>query len=145
MSATTVPTVKAKLAELFKLVLGEPTEVWSPRPNEEHQLAENVYIGDVRGSRKFVTFSAGSPGSREETYEIQIDVEVYREGTDGLGAEARMWEIVEALEVPLAQKPSIEGLGGQWALAGRFDQSTTAGNDGFLAKYTLGVEVTARI
>lgn len=143
--STTVPAVKAKLVELFTAAVTDTTEVWPSRTNADHQQAENIYIGDVRGSRKFVNLAGGSPGSREENYEVLVEVEVYRDGTDGPGTEARMWELVDAIELPIALKPTIEDIGGQWAIAGRFDQSITAGQDGFLAKYILGVEVTARV
>lgn len=141
---TTVPAVKAQLLELFKTATDDSTAVWGNQPNEDHQLAENVYIGDVNGSRKFVTLPATAPKSREESYEVTVAVEVFREGSDGPGTEARMWEIVEALELPLAQHPSLEGLS-QWAISNRFQQTLIPANDGMLAKYTFGVEVTARI
>lgn len=142
--STTVPTVKATLLELFKAALYDSTEVWPNRPNEDHQLAENVYIGDVNGSRKFVTLPATGPRSREESYEVQIEVEVFSEGSDGPGTEARMWEIVDAIELMIAQQPRLEGLS-QWAISNRFQQVLVPANDGMLAKYTFGVEVTARI
>jgi hypothetical protein len=142
--STTVPTVKATLLELFKGALDDSTEVWPNRPNEDHQLAENVYIGKVVGSRKFLTFPATAPKSRQEIYEVLVEVEVFWEGSDGPGTEARMWEIVEAIEVPIAQQPTLGSLTG-WAISDRFDASTLPANDGMRAKYTFGVAVTARI
>jgi hypothetical protein len=142
--STTVPTVKATLLALFKAVVDDSTEVWPNRPNEDHQLDENVYIGKVVGSRKFVTFPASAPKSRQENYEVLVEVEVFREGSDGPGTEARMWEIVEACEAQVAAQPTLESLTG-WALSDRFDASTLPANDGMLAKYTFGVAVTARI
>jgi hypothetical protein len=142
--STTVPTVKATLLELFKTATDDSTEVWGNRPNEDHQLAENVYVCEVNGSRKFMTLPATAPKSRQEIYEVIVEVEVFREGSDGPGTEGRMWEIVEAIELPIAQQPTLEGITG-WALSDRFSASTVPANDGILAKYTFGVAVTARI
>ena len=50
LNPSTAPAVKAKLLELFKAATDlELTEVWSARTNEEHQAAENIYLGRVRG------------------------------------------------------------------------------------------------
>lgn len=142
--STTVPVVKATLFALFKAATDDSTEVWPNRPNEDHQLAENVYIGKVVGERKFVTFPATAPKSHQETYEVLVEVEVFWEGSDGPGTEARMWAIADAVELPLEQKPNLEGLI-SWGISGRFDQNAIPANDGMLAKYTFGVAITARI
>jgi hypothetical protein len=148
VSASTVPAVKAKLLEMFKAATdGEQTEVWPVRPGEEHQLAENVYIADVRGSREWKTLGAGAlSNQREETYEVAVEVEVFREGTDSEGTEARMWEIVLALEEAIAQDKTLTGVENvQWVLVAHFNQSTQAVAEGVLAKTTFGVAVVARI
>lgn len=146
-SQTTVPAAKAKLRELFKATVDETTEVWSNRPNEDHQLAENIYIGGVSGQRKFMVLSAiVQPNSRQEDYSITVEVEVYREGTDVDGTEARMWEIAQQCELAVAEHRTLDNLNNsQWAIASQFRQATTAGTDGVLANYTFGVAVKARI
>jgi hypothetical protein len=144
MSASTVPAVKTKLVELCKAAVGESTEVWRSRPKEDHQEAENVYLGRTRGRRKFVTFPATAPKSRQEDYATMVEVEVSREGTDIEGAELRLWEIVAALEAALAAKPTLDDIT-SWSLVSDFDQETPTFTDGVIAKYVFAVEVTARI
>lgn len=142
--STTIPTVTAKLLELFRAAVEEPTEVWPARPTEDHQMAENVYLGDIRGSRTFHSMPATSPKARQEDYEVTVEVEVERQGTELEATEARMWVIVEALEAVIAAKPHLEGF---WdsAICTRFDQQTLTNETAVLAKYTFGVEVTARV
>lgn len=145
-SPTTIPAVQAKLLELFKAAVDETTEVWPGRTNEDHQEGENVYIGDVRGRREWKTIPAGLANSREESYTVAVEVEVYRQGTDLEGTKARMWEVVQAVELAVASRPSLEGLTSlQWAIAADFHQSTNATTDGVLASYVFGVQITARI
>lgn len=147
-SASTVPAVKAKLLEMFKAATdGEQAEVWPLRPNEEHQSAENVYLAGVRGSREWKTIGPGSlSNQREENYEIAVEVEVFREGTDSEGTEGRMWEIVLALEQALAQDKTLTGVQNvQWVLVAHFNQITQAVAEGVIAKTTFGVAVVARI
>lgn len=146
MSAnTTIPAVQNKLLELFKAATSsEVTEVWPKRTNEDHQIEENVYLGEVRGRREFRTIPAGTANAREETYSIEVELEVYRAGTDLEGTEARMWELAQALESAVASRPNLEGLVDR-ALGEEFQQLTEALTDGILAKYTFGVGITARI
>jgi hypothetical protein len=144
---STVPAVKARLLELFKAATNaEKTEVWGSRPNEDHQLAENVYIGDVRGERQWRNVGSPTPHQREEDYSIGVAVEVYREGTDVEGTEARAWEIVLAIEKPIAENPNL-GLEGQLqtAIAGRFQSQSDTGTDGCMCKIAFDVQVRARI
>lgn len=146
MSASTIPPVKAKLFALFKAAVEAPTEVWAARTNEEHSLAENVYIGEARGTRRYVTLPARSPGSREEAYEVAVDVEVYEQGTDIEGIEARMWVIAGQLEETIAADPGLGGMPGvSWSIGTHFQQDTKATADGVLAAYSFGVAVVARI
>jgi hypothetical protein len=146
-SPTTVPAVKQKLLELFKAAVTEQTEVWPHRVSEDHQLNENIYLGAVRGRRKWVTLSpTPGPNSREEEYSVLFEVEIYRQGTDETGAETRLFEIVQALELAIAEHRTFDGLNNvQWGIVGEFQQDTKTGTDGVLTTYTAGVNVTARI
>lgn len=146
--STTVPVAKAKLLELFTGVAESSTEVWAGKTLEDHQAAENVYIDGARGKRRFVTLPATGPRSRQEEYTIQVTVEIWRAGNDYLGAEERMWAIVNACELAIATNPPVAGLE-SWGLAENFQQETPStvneGEDGFLARYVFGVLVIARI
>lgn len=147
-SPTTVPAVKAKLVELFKSATSsETTEVWATRPNEDHQMAENVYLGAVQGSRKFATLTpTATSNSREEEYDVTVEVEVIRDGTDTEGTETRLWELAQALELAVAEHRGLEGLNNvQWGIASRFAQHTQVAADGVLSNYTFAVTVVARI
>lgn len=141
---TTVKAIRAELVTLFKAAVEEPTEVWAQPPNEDHQEAENVYLGPARGTRKFKTFPATQPLSREENYTIQVTVEVIREGNDPAGCEERMWTIANALEAAVAENPTL-GSNLQSGIAAGFEQSIQPTNDGHLARYMFSVGISARI
>ena len=144
---STVPAVKAKLQTMFAAAVEtEATEVWRNRPNEDHQLAENVYIGGTRGRREFKTVGRALANQREEAYSVTIDVEVYRQGSDEEGTEARLWTIVAALEQAVAENPTLEPVPNvSWVIVDEFQQETMSSTDGVLAKCTFMVAVTARI
>jgi hypothetical protein len=146
-SQTTVPLVEATLLELFKAAVEASTEVWACRPNEDHQLEENVYIGSVAGRRQFKLIGATvQPNSRQEEYTITVEVEVYRQGSDGPGTQARMWEIAQQLELAVAENRGLQSTGSvKWGISADFRQSTVAAPDGFLSSYVFGVAVTARV
>jgi hypothetical protein len=144
---TTVPAVQTKLLTLFKAATeSDKTEVWLKRTNEDHQLEENIYLGEVRGRRQWRVLMGGSPRSLGEEYSIVVELELYRQGTDIEGTEARMWELAQALEVAVSSRPTLEGLAGiSWTTSQEFQQQTTVDEDGVRAKYIFGVAVTARI
>jgi hypothetical protein len=145
MSATTIPAVKAKLVALFTAAVEETTQVWFNHTNEDHQLAENVYVCGSRGERQWSGLGKRRPNQVEENYTIEVDVEVFREGTDAEGTENRMWTIVEQLETVLEDPTLGNQQNVQWALVERFDQKSSGSTDGWLAQITLGIAVKARI
>lgn len=143
---STVPAVLARLKVIFETAVEEPTQVWGNRPNEDYALSENVFIGDVRGEREFRNVGGVTPHQREEEYSVGFEVEVFREGTDGEGTEARMWEIVLLIEKGIAEDP---GLGLEQLLksgiVGRFQTSAVGSNDGWKCTYLGEVKVEARV
>lgn len=143
---STVPAVITRLKEIFTTAVEEPTQVWPKRPNEDYNLSENVFLGDVRGEREFRNVGSVTPHQREEDYSVGVEVEVYREGTDGEGTEARAWEIVLAIEKAIAEDPRL-GFAAQvqWVIAGRFQSQAVGGNDGWKVTITFDVQVKARI
>jgi hypothetical protein len=145
MSATTVPAVKAKLVALFKAAVSEPTEVWFNRSNEDHQLAENVYVTNVKGARQWSGLGKRRPNQVEENYVIEVEVEVFREGTDSEGTENRLWAIVDLLEAALEDPTLGNQEKVQWSLTEHFSQSSEGGTDGWLCRAVLSVAVKARI
>jgi hypothetical protein len=144
---TTAPAVKAALFTLFQGAVEPPTEVWRNRTNSEHQVEENVYIGDVtNGNRDWRNVGRPAPHQVEENYTIQVNVCVQRYGTDAEGTEARMWAIVLPLEAAMAANPTLGNLENlQWILVDSFSQSSTAGTDGWSCEALLRVAVKARI
>src|SRR5438132_7233984 len=98
MSVTTAPAVKAQLVALFKAAVEATTEVWFNRPNEDHSLAENVYVCDVTGTREWHNLRPGASKPVDEDYAVAVYVEVYRDGTDAEGTENRAWAIAAQLE-----------------------------------------------
>ena len=148
VSVSTIPAAKAKLLALFKEALAAETatEVWAARPNEDHQLAENVYVGGVRGRREFRNVGRQLPNGREEDYTVSVDVEVFREGTDYEGTEARLWQLMALLETSVGENPDLGGLANvSWAIVSDFVQETVTAPEGVLSKCTFGVSVTARV
>ena len=143
---STIPAVKAQLKTILAAAVEEPTEVWRNRPNVEHQVAENVYIGDARGSDQWVQIGKQSAQSREETYTIDLTVEVYRQGTAGEEAEARMWVIVGKLEEALLSDVTIAELAGvQWSSLSAVNQTCEGFTDGWLCRAAFQLMVVARI
>ena len=145
MSVTTAPAVKAKLVALFKAAVDETTEVWFNRTNEDHQPAENVYVCGVQGERDWSLLGGPKPHRMEENYTVEVDIEVYREGTDSEGPESRAWAIANLLEATL-EDPTLGSMPNvQWVFGSRFKQKSDGGTDGWLAAVTLDVAVKARI
>lgn len=143
---STVPAVLARLEELFKAAVEEPTQVWGNRPNEDYDLSENVFLGDVKGEREFRNVGSVTPHQREEDYAVAFEVEVYSSGTDAKGTQARMWEIVLLVEKAIAEDPRI-GFEQQvqWAIVGRFQAQSLPSEDGWKCTYLSDVQVKARI
>jgi hypothetical protein len=146
IGVSTVPAVTARLKAIFEAAVQEPTQVWANRPNEDHDLSENVYLRDVRGEREWRNIAGGEPPKREENYSVAVEVEVYRSGTDGEGTAGRAWEIVLAIEQGIAEDPRL-GFESQvqWAIAGRFQSHAQGGTDGWTVTVTFDVQVKARI
>jgi hypothetical protein len=145
MSASTAPAVKAKLVTLFAAAVEEATQVWFNHTNEDHQIAENVYVCGIRGERQWSGLGRHRANQVEENYSVEVDVEVYRDGTDAEGTENRMWAIVALLEAAIEDPTLGNQQGVTWSLVEHFDQKSTGGNDGWMAAITLGVAVKARI
>lgn len=144
---TTVPAVEAKLEELLKAAVEASTEVWAGRPAEDHQANENVYLGEVRGSREWHSMPALTSRARAESYEVTVIVEVIWQGTDLVGARTRLWELAQQVEGAVAANPTLGDLPQvKSALSGRFSrpqfQSTI---EEVLGQYQFGVQVTARL
>ncbi len=142
---STVPAVLARLLVLFKEAADPSTEVWGNRPNEEHQIEENVYIGDVSGTREWMNVGRQLPSGREENYSVQVEVEVHREGTDIEGTEARMWEITLQMEEALGNDPTLGLANVQWLIVDRFAVSSRADQEGTFSQNVFEVDVKARI
>jgi hypothetical protein len=146
MSGSTAPAVKSKLVELFNTALeGEGTEVWFNRPSEDHQLAENVYVCGIQGERDWAGVGRRRPHQVEENYAVEVEVEVYRQGTDAVGPEERLWAIVDLLEEALEDPTLGNQENVQWALVRHFNQASVGSTDGWLCKVALSVAVKARI
>jgi hypothetical protein len=147
MNTTTAPAMKAALFALFKAGVDDSTEVWWPRPNEEHQREENVYIARVQSAQSFAQIGNPSNPARHEEFTVTVEVEVFRSGTDAQGTEERLWAIVTKLEEAIdggeTTLRSIQGV--QSVIAARTLQETEARNDGLLSTASIGVAVTARI
>jgi hypothetical protein len=145
MSVSTIPASKRALKTLFAAAVESETEVWRNRPSEDHQLGENVYIGDARNDVEWAQIGRVPP-TREENYTIAVTVEVYRDGTDGEACEERLWAITQQLETALEGAGTLNELAHvQEALFNRATQTAEGGPSGWLCRAVLEVAIKARI
>lgn len=144
---TTAPAVKLALLAIFEAAVeGEPTKVHLNHPNTKFAQNEDVYVLDVEKGHRAWRNLGRPPLSNQvdEDYQIAVELEVLRLGSDSAGAEARTWELAKLLEEALAQNASLNGLV-QAALPTDFDMNGEGGDDGWRFTYTFAVEVKARI
>lgn len=144
---TTVPAAELRLEELVKAAVEASTEVWPGRTAEDHQMSENVYLGETRGERSWHSMPALTSRAREEKYELTVIVEVWWEGTDIAGARKRLWEVALEAEGTVALNPTLNDLAAvKAALSARFSKPAPAADErGVLCQYQFGVQITARL
>jgi hypothetical protein len=145
---TTALRAKNKLVDIFTAALvDEPTNAYFNRPNAKTpNPEENVYVCDiVKGHREWKNL--GRPpltNQVEEDYQILVEVELRRRGSDGKATEERAWALSVLLEEALSRNASLDGLV-HHALPGDFDMTSEGGQDGWACTYTFAVVIEARL
>lgn len=146
---STAPAAKRAIVSLLKAALADPTkplEVHRNRSVAAHQKEENVYVTDIlKGSKDWA--GIGRPVPRvEENYHVVIEIEVLRHSNDGDATEDRCWEIVTTIEDTLIQHYTLDGLDKIVHVhIDGFEQTSSAGNDGWDCSAVLEVAVKARL
>lgn len=146
MAYSTIPLAKATLLATLQSDpdLDGVVVEWGI-PAEPHPNREAVYIGDAQD----VTREWAQIGQYriDESYNLHVLVEVYREGTDEQGTEERMWEIVARVERAVVADLTLAGVlaGPGHAKPGRLEPRTVRFDAGFHAFCGLRVECSARI
>lgn len=137
---------QAVFAIFTAAVADEPTKVHFNHPNGKFAAKEDVFLGDVgKGHRAWRNL--GKPpltNQVDEDYNIAVELEVLRLGTEGQATEERTWAIAALLEVALAENASLDGLV-HAALPTDFDMNGEGGKNGWRFTYTFAVSVTARL
>lgn len=145
----TAPAAKKAIVNLLTAALADPTkplEVHRNRPVEAHQKEENVYVTDILKGGKDWAGVGRQPPRIEENYHVAIEIEVLRRGNDGDAAEDRCWEIVATIEDILIQHYTLDGLDKIVHVhIDGFEQTSSAGNDGWDCSAVLEVAVKARL
>lgn len=107
MSTTTLPTVKAQLVAVLAARAGlagvQVSAVW---PGKESTEQESVWLGDARGRRDYPVVRAGRK-PRDETYTLDVFIQVLRPESWDPSAETRAFELFAELEDAIAADPAI--------------------------------------
>lgn len=145
-SLSTVPAVKSRLVEVFKAATDETTLVWLNRPNEDHDLAENVHVGTrVRERRQWKSIGRKPMPMREQNYTVDVEVAIFRTGTDMIGIETRLNEVLAQLEGALEEDVTLGVANVRWTLIETVETTAPSGPNGIEANAVLGIAVNARM
>lgn len=98
MAYSTIPAAKSLLITLLQARPGLTGVLvdWGIPQQEPTDARERVYVDDATGVER--AWVALGQLRLDETYRLQVAVEVYREGTDRRACEERMWAIVAEVE-----------------------------------------------
>lgn len=143
MAASTFPAAKANLLTILKArpALSAVHVGWGV-PADLPAESERIYVGDVRDfEREWMALGAKS---LEESYAIEVVVEVFQYGNDQQAAEARLAVLID--EVEQAVRGDL-GLGGAVRLATPSISRTRSGpsDEGWAAQAEMTVTCEARI
>ena len=148
MSATrsTVPTVRAALVALLAArpaLAGVQVEYTHPLEAIED---EAIFLGDSRGTAEIATIRAARK-SRQESYTIDVWVEVNRDGPTAQDASERAWTLAGEVGDMLADDPSLGLTQPFWAVLEESDQGVYVDDArrGYVSRVRLGIHCEARL
>jgi hypothetical protein len=144
MSSSSIPRVKAALLELL-----EGASWPSPAPTVSYGWPRDIdrelvmVGGTVDGEQTWTSFG---PRRREETYRLELAVQVLRPGLTQQQATERAFELLAVIEDVLRTTPDL-GLGLELTVAELAVPRLREGPDteGYAAVVTAGVGIRARI
>jgi hypothetical protein len=142
MAVSTVPAAKAALVTLIEAALTGVSVTWSAPTDEEDYVAEMVWLGDVEHTDDW-----GALGRQriDETYELEIVVQVYQEGDNAQACEERAWVLREGVVTAVRADLTLGGILNKWAGTFPTRMETRPADKGWLAKGTLRLPCRARI
>lgn len=142
MADSTVPAVKAALVTLIDGTTSGVTVTWAAPTDEEDYVAEMIWLGDVEHTDEF-----GALGGQriDESYEVEIVVQVYQEGDDAQACEERAWVLRAAVVTAIRADLTLGGILNKWAGTFPTRMETRPADKGWLAKGTLRLPCRARI
>lgn len=150
-TTSTVPDVKTKLVELIKANVDVEVFYAWPGPSTP---SECVFIGRypdleddvVSVTSEIATIKAGRK-QRTETYAVPVTIWSFRPdltAEKAEEAEARAFELMEAVEDVLADDPTL-GLDIQWARLGDFTSTGHPFEKGRVYELVVQIDVQARL
>ena len=143
---STVPTVRAALVALLSArpALANVQVSYShPGDALEH---ESIFLGDMRATAELATVRAGRR-TRNESYTIDVWVEVNSDGPTAQTCEERAWTLLGELEDQLADDATLGLTQPFWAVLAEAEESVyfDDAKRGFVARIRAGVRCEARL
>lgn len=105
MATSTVPTLKANLKTQLAARAGLTGVQIAYGPPSVGMQKEYVWLGDVEGDQAFASMGT----TNHEEYDLQVVVDVIREGTDEASADARCFAIQAELENQIRSDNTVNG------------------------------------
>jgi len=143
-STSTLVTVKSAIVSLLQAAL-PGVQVSYSHPNEPEAHGEFVFLGFAQ-STNTVPVMRGGRKKTDETYTVQVVVEVKGEGLAQLAADIRCMELFAEVENIIADDPNL-GLGNDihWARLEGWEQVGGTTGTGHGCRVEANVEVSARL
>lgn len=145
MANSTVPAVKAALVSAFSTALtGQGVTVtWAAPSDEEDYVNEMVWLGDTEHDEDFKLLGAQRI---DESYTVEVFVQVMKEGDDPQTTEERWWAIRALCVNALRNDLTLGNVVNQWI--GPFPtrvETRPAGPKQWLTRGTVSLACRARI
>ena len=107
MATSTVPTLKSNLKTQLAARGGLSGVQIAYGPPSVGMEREYIWLGDVEGDQLFAAMAA--PNQRQEEYDLEVIVDVIREGTDEQSADERCFAIQAEIENQLRSDLTVNG------------------------------------
>lgn len=144
MSYSTIPLAKAQLLTTLQARAGLAGVLieWGV-PLEEPANRERVYIDDPVGVER--EWAGLGQLRLDESYELQVPVEVYQAGDDRRATEERLWAIVAEVEQAAVLDLTLAGVLSWGVRPGMSDPKCFPWADGWMAQVSLRLFCSGRI
>lgn len=145
-TVSTIPTVRAQLVALLAARPGlAGVQVEYTHPGQELE-GETIFLGDSRSAIALATVRAGRR-TRQESYTLDVWVEVNGDGPTAQTASERAWTLVGEIEGQLADDASLGLSQPFWAHVAEADQSVYVDDAkrGYVSRIRVGINCEARL